>query len=213
MSEAAPVPGPLPPWRRLGGFLSEDEHRALLDWTLSNRERFKPARVIAGVDPSMRVAETLRDFGALRALLERRIREELPEIFRGSGARPFEVEAIELEIAAHGDGAFFTRHSDIPIGPDRKPLGGDSSGRYDRLVSAVYYFHREPKAFSGGALRLYRFGGGDGPADHVEIEPEQNSLVVFPSWAEHEVMKVSCPSGAFEDYRFAVNVWLCRSLG
>ena len=55
----------------------------------------------------------------------------LPEIFRGSDARPFEVERIELEIAAQGHGAFFTRHIDISSGPGRKPLGGDGSGRED----------------------------------------------------------------------------------
>jgi Rps23 Pro-64 3,4-dihydroxylase Tpa1-like proline 4-hydroxylase len=213
MSDAAPVLGPMPRWHQFENVLPPEEHRALLDWTLQNRERFKTARVIAGIDPSLRIAETLRDLGPLRPLLEARLRAMLPEIFRNSGVRPFEVEYIELEIAAHGDGAFFTRHTDIPFGPDRKPLGGDSSGRQDRLLSGVYYYHREPKAFSGGALRLYRFGGGEGPDDRVDVEPKQNSLLVFPSWAIHEVMRVECPSRAFEDYRFAVNAWFCRSLG
>ena len=80
-------------------------------------------------------------------------------------------------------------------------------------MSAVLYYNREPKAFSGGTLRLSRFGGREWPRDGVEIEPKQNSLLVFPSWAIHEVTRVDCPSGAFEYYRFAINAWFCRSLG
>ena len=213
MSEAAPARGPMPPWHQFRDVLPADEHRALLDWTIAHRDRFKPARVSRGLVPDTRIAAVVRDIGPLRPMLEARLRSMLPDIFRRTGARSFEVEAVELEIAAHGDGAFFHRHLDIPTGPGRKPLGGDGTGRHDRLVSAVYYFHREPKAFSGGALRLYPFGGGDGPDDHIDVEPKQNSLVVFPSWAEHEVMRVACPSGAFEDHRFAVNAWFCRSLG
>ena len=213
MIEPAAVLGPMPPWHQFLDVLPPGEHRALLDWTLANRDRFQPARVLGGVDPSLRVAATLRDLGPLRSALEARLLEMLPEIFRRSRVRPFEPEYLELELAAHGDGAFFSPHTDIPMGQGRKPLGGDARGRHDRLLSAVYYYYREPKAFSGGALRLFRFGGAEGPDDRIEVEPKQNSLLVFPSWARHEVMRVDCPSRAFEDYRFAVNAWFCRSLG
>jgi hypothetical protein len=110
-------------------------------------------------------------------------------------------------------GAFFAHHSDLPVGRGRKPLGGDKTGKQDRLISAVYYFHGRPKRFSGGTLRLYRLGDHDASGDFIEFEPEQNSLVVFPSWVRHEVRPVSCPDCSFEDYRFAVNAWLCRTLG
>lgn len=204
---------PLPPWHQYRGFLAPDEHRALLDWTLANRDRFFPARIIGNIlDPERRVAERLNDLGPHRAVFERRLRDNLADIFRRTGIRPFEVEFFELEVAAHGDGAFFAGHTDMPIGPGRKPLGGDRSRSQDRLVSAVYYFHREPKRFTGGTLRLNRLGDYDGTEDSIEIEPLQNSLVVFPSWARHEVRRVACPGCQFDDYRFAVNAWLCRTL-
>lgn len=212
MSDPAADKGPMPPWHQFADVLAPDEHRALLDWTLANRARFEPARVYGGLVPTTRTAEVLRDFGTLKPVLKERLRALLPEIFRRTGIRAFEVERIELEIAAHGDGAFFSRHIDLPAGPGRELLARDG-GRQDRLVSAVYYFHREPKAFSGGALRLHRFGGGEGPDDRADVQPAQNSLVVFPSWAEHEVMPIACPSHAFEDSRFAVNAWFCRRLG
>lgn len=207
-------PRPLPPVHRYRDFLGPDEHRALLDWAIAHRERFEPARLTGHVvDPKRRIAERLNDLGPHRAVLERRLKDNLADIFRRTGTRAFEVEHYELEIAAHGDGAFFAHHSDIPVGVGRKPLGGDKTGKQDRLVSAVYYFHREPKRYSGGTLRLYRLGDLQAEGDFVELEPEQNSLVVFPSWARHEVRRVSCPDCAFEDYRFAVNAWLCRTLG
>jgi hypothetical protein len=209
----AASPRPLPPCHQYRGFLAPEEHSALLDWTIANRERFGPALLSGHVlDPSRRVAERLHDLGPHRPVLERRIQEILADIFRRTGTRPFEIEFLELEVAAHGDGAFFSAHSDIPVGPGRQPVGGDRSGTQDRLVSAVYYFHAEPKRFSGGALRLYRLGDHEAEGDFIEFEPEQNSLVVFPSWARHEVRRVGCPGCAFGDYRFAVNAWLCRTL-
>jgi Rps23 Pro-64 3,4-dihydroxylase Tpa1-like proline 4-hydroxylase len=206
-------PRPLPPCHQYRGFLEPAEHRALLEWAIAGRERFEPARLTGHViDPKRRIAERLNDLGPHRPVIERRIKENLPDIFRRTGSKPFEVEYFELEIAAHGDGAFFAHHSDIPVGKGRKPLGGDKTGKQDRLVSAVYYFHREPRRFSGGTLRLYRLGDLEAAGDYVEFEPEQNSLVVFPSWVRHEVRPVSCPDCSFEDYRFAVNAWLCRTL-
>ncbi|HEX8573033.1 MAG TPA: 2OG-Fe(II) oxygenase [Allosphingosinicella sp.] len=211
MSE--PSPRPLPPCHQYRDFLSAEEHRSLLEWTIASRERFRPARLSGHVlDPTRRIAERLHDLGPHRPLFERRIDENIADIFRRTGTKPFEIEFVELEVAAHGDGAFFTAHSDIPIGSGRQPIGGDRSGTQDRLISAVYYFHSEPKRFSGGTLRLYRLGDHEAKGDYIEFEPEQNSLVVFPSWARHEVRPIACPGCEFGDYRFAVNAWLCRTL-
>jgi len=115
----------------------------------------------------------------------------------------FEPSTIELELVASNDGAFFKRHIDTFI------RGARTSS--DRLLSGVYYFHAEPKAFSGGALRLYPFGREQGESNFAEVQPEQNTLVAFPSWAWHEVLPVSCPSRRFSDSRFNVNCWVHRT--
>lgn len=208
MGEAA---GPLPPHHRFRDFLAKEELEALLAHTLSSRDRFKPSTVGGGrVDHAIRRSERLRDLGPVEAMLRHRLADALPDILPRVGARPFELTLIELELAAHGEGAHFAPHIDLPVGPERRPVSGDGLGTHDRIVSAVLYFHREPKAFSGGALRLHRFGAEPGAGGHVDLEPEQNSLVVFPSWALHEVREVRCPSGRFEDRRFALNAWFCR---
>jgi Rps23 Pro-64 3,4-dihydroxylase Tpa1-like proline 4-hydroxylase len=76
------------------------------------------------------------------------------------------------------------------------------------VLSGVYYFHRLPKPFSGGALRLHAIGDESRFAD---IEPACDTLVVFPAWAPHEVLPVRCPSGAFMDSRFSINCWAYRA--
>ena len=205
--------GPIPRFHQYFEFLEAAEREALVEWTFEHRSRFKPSTLVGGViDPRRRDSERLSDLGPLEDMFSNKMRELGEDIFVRTGTTPFDVEYIELEIAAHGDGAHFATHTDIPIGEGRKPLGGDRTRTQDRLLSGVYYFYREPKGFSGGQLRLHRFGSDNEPGDYVDIEPAQNSLVIFPSWTTHEVLKVHCPSRAFEDYRFAINCWLCRKI-
>jgi len=107
-----------------------------------------------------------------------------------------------LELVAQGDGGFFAKHGDT--------YRSDPRARGDRMISAVFYFHRAPKAFSGGQLRLHGLSASTGEVAR-DIEPLQGRLVVFPSWWPHEVLRVSCESGAFEDSRFSLNCWIHRA--
>jgi Rps23 Pro-64 3,4-dihydroxylase Tpa1-like proline 4-hydroxylase len=191
-------------------FLREEDRLALLDWVDANEFRFQDSRLVGGVlNPERRISKVLRDLGPLRDHFQAKLWEISETLISILGLRPFTVGMVELELAAHMDGAHFAPHSDIPIGPGRKPLGGDGSGHFERLISCVYYFHREPKRFSGGELRLHRFGSED-EADMVDVEPVQNSLVAFPSWVTHEVRKVHCASNNFQSARYAVNCWICK---
>ena len=79
--------------------------------------------------------------------------------------------------------------------------------RSDRALTGVFYFHRQPKGFSGGELRLYAIGRAEDDRRYVDLTPGSDTLLLFPSWAPHEVRPVSCPSGAFLDSRFAINCW------
>ena len=209
--KSTPV-GPLPPHRLLRDWLPAHHHATLLEWVLSEEARFEPTTVVSGdrevVAPEHRLSSRLPKFGPLKGTFVERVWETMPLLFEGAGTRPFEPGRVEVEIAAHNDGAHFFAHTDIPIGNRRRDLAGKTT--YDRVVSAVYYFHSEPKAFSGGELRIHRFGGDGEPGQYVDIVPENNSLLVFPAWATHEVLRVSCPSRHFADSRFAVNCWLHR---
>ena len=191
-------------------FLSGGEHAALLAWALGNEARFAPAGVGGvGVNGAVRRSVSLRDLGPLAAVLKARLKDRAAGFVETLQTTPFAVSHVELELVAHNDGAFYSRHLDTST--------GDVAGHGQRVLSGVYYFHREPRGFSGGCLRLHAIRaldtdvrGDDGSLDagSVDVAPDQNTLVVFPSWAPHEVMPVSCPSGAFADSRFAVNCWL-----
>lgn len=170
-----------------------------------NEQRFKPAKVGAGghavVQPDKRISTRLRKFGPVAGELEDILRPLAPQIAAALGVKPFAITHVELELVAHGDGAFYTRHIDT------MPGASDDQAAGMRLLSGVYYFHAMPKAFEGGALRLHEIPFGAADAQFIDLQPEHNSLAFFPSWMPHEVMKVSCPSGRFIDSRFAINCW------
>lgn len=194
------------PYRIDDAFLSPAERVTLLDWTLDNEARFTAAALGGGqVDPAVRQASSLRDLGTMGPVFRQRILDAVPDLIRELRVTGFAPSDIELELVAHGDGAHFVFHADTYT-------GSATGQRGDRMLSAVYYFHREPREFSGGQLRMHRFGAQEGDDGFIDIEPLQNRLVVFPSWAPHEVRAVSVPSRAFAASRFAVNCWVYRAI-
>lgn len=104
---------------------------------------------------------------------------------------------VEIELVAHGDGGFYRPHTDTFT-------GANASTSANRRLSLVYYFHRRPRAFSGGRLRLLSLRG----AQPLAIEPAHDTLLAFPSFLPHEVEPVSIPGNEFANCRFAVNIWL-----
>lgn len=198
----------LPPHHVVRDLLAPDDHAALRDWVLSMEERFRPS-LVGGkrVDPTVRhsISFAGRDDPELEPL-KARARAILPDLFAALGMAAVPIDRLELELVAYGDGDFYRRHRDIPVG-EAATAPRDS----DRILSGVYYFHAEPKAFEGGALRLHRVGESAGDTQNLDIAPVQNSFAVFPSWVPHEVMPVTCRSGEFRHSRFAINCWFRRN--
>jgi hypothetical protein len=196
------------PYVQIRDFLSQTELEDLLNYVLSHRHKFKPATVGNGdqslLNRDLRVALTCGKLGPLEERLEARFRDALPLIGEKVGVPPPLPDSLEVGLAAHGNGAFYRPHIDLVIGDHANNRTAESG----RVLSAVYYFHAEPKRFSGGELRLFRLGSESG---FVDIEPLQNSLVAFHSWMRHEVRPVAVPSGEFRDCRFAINCWYGRS--
>jgi SM-20-related protein len=199
-SEVAAPRSILPPYHVIHDFLPPEIVAALLAFAEQHEHEFSPTGVgddpRAAVNPAVRVSTGLRRIGRFRPLLKARLLELAPGLIAALKLTPFEVSQVELQLVAHGDGAFYVRHIDTQM---IRPT------EHIRLLSGVYYVHRQPKAFAGGALRLYAIGDD---RRFVDIEPACNALLVFPSWAPHQVMPVSCPSGRFADSRFAINCWL-----
>ena len=195
----------LPPYRVISEFLPDVLVQELLAYAEAHQGVFEASGTQGGYDPAVRVSQILPFSAALKQQLTDHILPLTAQFIEMLGVSAFEPEGVELQLVAHGDGAFYARHIDTFTGE-----AADTSSGHQRMISAVFYLHHTPKAFAGGALRLYALGRADTLADFVDIEPQHNSLLIFPSWAPHSVERVSCPSGEFSDSRFAINAWVWR---
>jgi SM-20-related protein len=188
-------------------FLLKKELAALLKYTLSREADFLSSLVEyqgpdeEAVSHKYRRSRVLYDLGSYRNLIIAPISNRLPEVLEKLSHPSFPVSSIEAEITASNDGDFFRRHSDNTEEPIR-----------EREISYVYYFHREPKGFTGGQLRIYdsRFENGRYVAadSFKTIFPRQNRIVFFPSSLVHELSPVHCRSRSFADSRFTLNGWV-----
>jgi len=181
-------------------FLAAAEHQALLAYLLASESRFVAATV-NGDARDYRASLVLHHFPEYAALLEARVREQLPALCRFFDIPLFEPSRIECQLNAHNDGHFYKIHND-----------NGSSATAQRLLTCVYYLHQQPCAFSGGALRLYdsrvennHYIAADSWRD---IEPRDNSAVFFLSRCLHEVRPVVSANPHFSTSRFAVTVWV-----
>ncbi len=194
------------PYMHVVNFLSDELSQELLAHAVMSEAAYTPSRVGVKVendevDERARISRVTRDLGRFEAVLQETIRDFLPDILAGLRMATFKTrDKIELELAAHGDGAFYKPHIDMRLGETA-----------DRVVSAVYYLHSRPRTFSGGELRIFPASNLPGDDVPVDIAPTHNSLLVFPSYARHEVRPVTCPGAAFQDYRFAVNCWIYKA--
>lgn len=192
----------------LDNFLDAALHQSLLDHALSQATATEAAEVTKGVqlvvDRQLRSAELCRlGLAALHEPFFARVMSQFDIVTGELGIKKFAIEATQVELVAHNDGARFRRHIDTLTQENF------AARQFVRILSFVYYFHRTPKHFSGGELELFPVGN----AKPFIIEPCDNRLVAFPSYIPHEVHEVSCPSREYSDSRFAINIWLSRARG
>ncbi len=203
MSAAAPSPGDRQmPHRVLAGWLGAETAANLLSYAVAQEARFKPTKVIrqeetGRIDPSTRRSHMVRDLGAFASLLRHKAEALRPTLEAAFGMGPAPAGETEIEMVAHGDDHFYRPHIDTFT-------GDDTTGGTNRRLSLVYYLHREPRASSGGRLRLLGLGGVPSPV----IEPAHDTLLAFPSFLPHEVEPVCVTPDRFESRRFAVDIWL-----
>lgn len=184
-------------------FLGPREHQEMLALALASEQEFE-AGTEESRNPEYRQNLVIMGFGDTvhSRLIQSRLLMWYPLLAKSFGIPIFPLDMIESQFTAAGDGQFYKVHADDgPATP--------------RVLSCIYYLHREPRGFGGGALRLYDAIEIDGERmaakTFTTIVPRNNRMVVFPSEEFHEAMPVRCPSGDFADYRFAVTNWIHRS--
>lgn len=184
-------------------FLSPQEHDELLAYAVISQDQFQ-AGTVTTYEPDVRQNLVILNFGdsVHSRLFENRLLVHYPLFARALGIPVFPLAPIESQLTAAGDGYYFKVHTDEA--PD-----------VPRVLTCVYYLHRQPRGFAGGELRLYDVieeGDARRSAEtFTALAPVANRLVVFPSNEFHEALPVRCPSKAFEDNRFAVTTWLHRA--
>lgn len=193
-SGAAPTVVMPAPVMRIEGFLGAGNAEALWRFALAHESAFTPGETS---EFGRQAAYLPIDSQVLRQALANCL--PLARSVLGVNAPGVKVAT---QITAYGDGAGFAAHTDAG------ELGFDPVHQ----LTGLYYFHRRPKPFTGGRLRIYDVAARDGRAwradTYREITPDFDTLLLFPGTAYHEVLPTSCPSKAFEDHRFAVNAWI-----
>lgn len=203
-----PQPQPEPemeksPYLLLDNFIDPALHSELVKFVLAHEKDFTPATVSTG-DADTGHALVLHDFPQFAGLFRDRVRSLVPQLTTAFGIGEFPVGDVECQLVAQNDGDCFQLRND-----------NGSPDTLERMISYVFYFHNEPKSFSGGEFRLYNSRIADGRSEcgeaAAEIEPKNNSILFFPSHCHHEVLPVRCPSNRFVDGRFTATGWVRRA--
>lgn len=183
-------------------FLHPDEQRSLLNFAIQQESAFVDTNTATG-DRNHRQSLVLYQFPEFSQLITKRLQAVMPQVFANLKLAPFPVTQIESQLTAHNDGHYYRLHND-----------NGSPDTALRELTYVYYFNREPKAFSGGELKIYDSRIENNflvRADSSRlVEPRNNSIVFFPSCYMHEVLPIQCPSRQFAHSRFTVNGWISR---
>ncbi|MFV3130379.1 2OG-Fe(II) oxygenase [Niveispirillum sp. KHB5.9] len=174
----------------------------LLEYAIANEGRFRSGSILYNgevvVDEAIRQVSVLDHLGPFQDRVAAAALAAKPMLETLFGLPPFKASQVEIEMAAHGDGAHFQQHIDTFVVVHNRPN--------PRVLTLVLYLHRRPRVFTGGALRFHALGG----TASRDIAPDHNRLAAFPSIAPHSVQLLTCPSNAFADRRFAVNMWIHR---
>jgi SM-20-related protein len=193
--------GALPEVLRITDLLSQTDRSFVLDGIAERIQHFRPSTTLAG-GIGYRRSNLLHARTAGIEWFDHLLDSLIPQAVSGLGIKPFEVARTVVQCTWHGDGDYYRIHNDNGM----KQANG-------RVLSFVYYAHREPRGFTGGELVFYEYGADRADlasSRQLAIEPLGNSIVFFPSDAEHEVNQVTCASPKITAGRVTLNGWVSR---
>src|SRR5215218_1755462 len=136
-------------------FLTKRELHALTKYVWEHESDFIPSTVIphegpeSSSDPSYRKSLVLYNLGEYTSMIHDRLLALLPDVLAAFKREAFPIAHVDIQLTASNDGDFFKVHQD-----------NSSAEINHREISFVYYFHSEPKAFTGGQLKLYNSQDG-----------------------------------------------------
>jgi Rps23 Pro-64 3,4-dihydroxylase Tpa1-like proline 4-hydroxylase len=193
----------------LDEFLAPQELEELMRFALERESHFSASEVVSPVvdggvvNYEHRRSRVLTDLGRHQEIILERIQSVLAQVLKKLDMKGFSLADVEAQITASNDGDFFHGHSDN---------GNEKVA--SRYLTFVYFFHKEPRQFEGGDLRIHdaqlERGEYVSAGSYQTITPQQNQIVFFPCELLHEITPVACSSRLFADSRFTLNGWLRR---
>ena len=187
------------PFALIRDFAPPAFHQTLLPTVLAAPEEAVVASTV-GRDqyrPDLRQSFTVAGLQALQSAFWDVVAAALPAIVPRLQVPAFRVGGREVRIRTYRAGNFFEVHRDNSI-PETA----------DRQVSFVYFFHREPRRYTGGDLLLFDTSPDSKRppvTNFTRIIPVDNAIVLFPSRFYHAVVPVQCSSPDPGDSRFVIN--------
>ena len=191
----------------LDEFLAPQELEELTRFTIEHEADFQASEVVSPIEDhgiinyEHRRSRVLMELEKHENVILDRIKAALPQVLRQLGMEEFKIADAEAQVTASNDGDYFHFHSD-----------NASEKVRSRRLTFVYFFHREPRPFMGGELRIHDARLENGvyvsEGSYQTILPRQNQIVFFPCELMHEITPVKCPSQQFGDSRFTLNGWL-----
>jgi predicted 2-oxoglutarate/Fe(II)-dependent dioxygenase YbiX len=128
--------------------------------------------------------------------LQNTVEQYWQEILLTLQIKNFAKSTVESNCVIYGNDCYFKRHQDTI-----------TFARKKRRISWVYYFHKEPKQFSGGELIFYK-----GKEEVARVAPQAGMLIVFDSSMYHEVLTVHVKSNDFTNGRFTITGFINQKL-
>jgi SM-20-related protein len=148
----------------------QDIYERIYQYALDNEARFAGSRTITE-EKDYRESLVLHDFPEVSSLMTRAIQRLLPDVRRLLNCAQLS-DRLEMQLTAHNDGNYYKTHSD-----------STATHLTERELTYVFYFHGNPKNFSGGELKLYdtamSASSSSAARTHQLIEPRGNRMIFF----------------------------------
>ena len=193
---------------------SKEDNEAILEESIENKNKFEHSVIGSGKKPDFRsnrvsyydtIYETDRTKSKLLSSIDTLFStdEQFREVIISS-PNPLNLfthlNFHETQVSRYGDeGQQYKYHI-------------DSFDDETRQITIVYYFHEEPKKYTGGEISftrspIYEGNAMDTNETPIIITPENNMMVVFGAHTPHMVLPTISPK-EFNKGRFSVNCWV-----
>ena len=196
-------------------FLSKEDNKKIIDEAYNNKSSFKTS-VVGGkpeVDATQRtnlsvsydeIYKNRRDKSSLINILASLIKDE--EFLNTIISMPYPlcdfgmINKYETQVSRYGNNS------------QKYKCHVDRFTNHDRFISMIYYFHEEPRRFSGGDIcftdsPIYDGELCDKTRKIESFKSVNNRLIIFGSSTPHSVLP-TFSNDKFEDGRFSMNCWV-----